>query len=146
MELRWAVPGQLAVGSLPRTRQDVETLRRLGIRAVLSLHPVPFLAASVIRDMGMEHRQEEVEDYRAPTVEQMDSLRATLDSWAGREMPVYVHCYAGIGRSRTVACAWLSLRLGSVEEAFEKVGLPQTAGQIRFVEEYFRQREERQEG
>jgi len=138
MELRWALPGVLAVGSLPRTREDVERLKREGIRAVLSLHPVSFLTAEVIRDAGMAHRTEEVEDFSVPSLEQMDSLRADMDCWAEQGLPIYVHCYAGIGRSRTVAAAWLSLRQDSVEEAFERVGLPQTARQILFVEEYFR--------
>ncbi len=140
MDLRWALPGVLAVGSLPRTREDVERLGREGIEAVISLHSVSFLIAEAIRDAGMAHRTEEVEDFSMPSLEQMDSLREDMDSWAEQGLPIYVHCYAGIGRSRTVAAAWLSLWQDSVEEAFERVGLPQTAKQILFVEEYFRLR------
>lgn len=140
MDLRWALPGMLAVGSLPRNRDDVERLRREGIRAVLSLHPVAFLTAQALRDAGMAHRTEEVEDFSVPSLEQMDSLREDMDRWAEQGLPIYVHCYAGIGRSRTVAAAWLSLRQDSVEEAFDRVGLPQTARQKLFVEEYFRLR------
>ncbi|BCW99790.1 MAG: hypothetical protein KatS3mg024_2617 [Armatimonadota bacterium] len=140
MDLQWAMPGLLAVGSLPRTREDVERLIREGIRAVLSLHPVAFLTAEAIRDAGMAHRTEEVEDFSVPSVEQMDSMREDMDAWADQRLPIYVHCYAGIGRSRTVAAAWLSLRQDSLEEAFERVGLPQTARQKQFVEEYFRLR------
>lgn len=140
MELRWAVPGLIAVGSLPRGPQDVERLKRGGIGAVLSLHPVSFLTAEAMREAGMAHRTEEVEDLSAPSPAQMDRLRALMDSWAQQGLAIYVHCYAGIGRSRTVAAAWLSLRLGSVEAAFQSTGLLQTAGQRAFVVEYFRLR------
>lgn len=136
MEYRWAIPGEIATGSLPRSDLDVRTLRGLGIRAVLSLHRPPPVVTEALRAAGVQHMLSELEDYGVPSVEQMHQIRMILESWREADRPVYVHCYAGVGRCRTVAAAFLAMKLGSADEALEMVGQPETRRQVEFVRAY----------
>ncbi len=141
MELRWALQRQIAVGSRPSSPSDVEELRLSGIRAVLSLERVAWHVAGKMREAGMLHATEELEDYGVPTYRQMDELAALLDGWLEEGRAVYIHCYAGVGRSRTVAASYLAVRTGDVQSALDAVGLPETAAQQEFVRDYFLSRD-----
>lgn len=138
LDFLWAVPGRLATGSVPRNVQDVEHLKGRGIRAVLSLHPLPWSLREALAREGIAHRQEALEDHTAPSFVQMDDLRQTLEDWLAQDMPVFIHCYAGIGRCRTVAAAWLALTEGP-ETAMQMTRLPETRQQQEFVRQYARQ-------
>lgn len=85
----------------------------------------------------MLHATEELEDYGVPTYRQMDELAALLDGWLEEGRAVYIHCYAGVGRSRTVAASYLAVRMGDVQAAMDAVGLPETGAQQEFVRDYF---------
>ena len=137
MDFRWAGPGELATGSLPRSRQDIEQLKTHGIKAVLSLQRPAFVVCEGLKDADMQHVISELEDLSTPGFEQMHELRMLLQSWREAGKPVYVHCYAGIGRCRTVAAAFLALEVGSAEEAVALVGAPETAQQRQCVRNYF---------
>ena len=63
----------------------VSEKRRQGLRC--SRHP--------IRDMGV------------PSKPQMKAILDTIDGALARNHPVYIHCYAGLGRTGTVAGCWL---------------------------------------
>ncbi len=140
MDFRWAVSGEVATGSLLRWAQDVRELKGRGIGAVLSLQrPSPRICEE-IRKAGMQHVISELEDFSTPSFEQMHELRMMLQSWHDAGMAVYVHCYAGIGRCRTVAAAFLAFETGSAEDALELVGEPETDAQAQFVRDYWAQR------
>lgn len=140
MDFRWAVWGEVATGSLPCRAQDVRELKGHGIEAVLSLQrPSPQICEE-IKNAGMQHVISELEDFSTPSFEQMNELRTILQSWSDAGKAVYVHCYAGIGRCRTVAAAFLAFEAGSAEDALELVGEPENNAQAQFVRDYWAQR------
>lgn len=144
MNLKWAVKGELATSSLPVTEEDVARLKRLGFGAVLSLHPVSLGVAQLLREAGIIQVNQEIVDFSTPGLDQMDRLKAILDEWRDQGKPVLIHCYMGVGRCRTVACAYLASSGYSPEEALELVGRPETVAQASFVEHYHRRQVEAQ--
>ncbi len=105
----WVTP-MLAVGGVASARDPGE-LGRLGIRAVLD-----------VRSEGVDEHEEKtaaslrylrlpVDDFAAPTMEQLDEATAWVLQRMGEDERVFVHCREGLGRSVTFAIATL-LRMG----------------------------------
>ncbi|MCC6483650.1 MAG: dual specificity protein phosphatase family protein [Armatimonadetes bacterium] len=146
MDFHWAVENELATGSLPSTEGDVRLLERMGIRAVLSLHPVSGNIQALFRQAEIEHRFRRLEDMTSPGLRLMEEMDGLLERWRAEGKPALVHCYMGVGRCRTVACAHLAARLQDLERAFTWVGLPQTEAQREFVRVYFHNRNRSRQG
>mgnify|MGYP005858837127 CR=1 FL=1 len=142
MNLNWAIKGELATSSLPTTEADVARLKRLGFGAVLSLHPVSPGVARLLQDLGIIQINQEIEDFSTPGLEEMDRLKALLDEWQALGKPILIHCYMGVGRCKTVACAYLTTRGYTLAEAFDLVGFPETMAQTSFIEQYYHHRAE----
>lgn len=136
MEFHWAIRGEIAVGSLPENQRDVQRLAAQGIAAVISLHAVSSAVAGALSKAGMKHLPAQMPDMSAPGFEQMTQLAAIIDNFARQGQPVFIHCYMGRGRCRTVACAYLAQKLSSADDAFEMVGSPETSRQREFVRQY----------
>jgi len=120
----WLVEGELAAMPLPGRHRDLaedaDFLRLEGLRTLVSLTETPpdadVLAASDITQVHIP-----VRDFTAPTLEQMiefvDAVRASV----ARGEPVGVHCTAGLGRSGTMAAAFLVAEGASATEAIATV-------------------------
>jgi protein tyrosine phosphatase (PTP) superfamily phosphohydrolase (DUF442 family) len=94
----------LFVGGQFRARQWPE-LRALGIRAVLSLQaeredvfqgPPPDRALRLL-----------VPDFHPPSIEQLHQAVAFIQAAHADQLPVLVHCHAGVGRAALTASAFL---------------------------------------
>ena len=104
----WVLDGTLAVGAAP-TRYEV--LERLGFSAALSLQES--------REGGPEHNEIPRDFTRVqvpirdgvvggvPTVDQVETAVTALRDLLADHV-VYVHCYAGVGRSPLVCIAYLA--------------------------------------
>jgi len=134
----WIVPGELAAMPLPgRNRsldQDAAYLEQEGIRVLVSLtEEAP--EAGTLSSHFIEQRHLPVEDYAPPTQEQMTEFAALVELSAANGLPLGVHCTAGLGRSGTMAAAYLvatgvtadkaiaairNLRPGSIETAAQE--------------------------
>ncbi|KAL7750896.1 hypothetical protein RI367_003475 [Sorochytrium milnesiophthora] len=105
---RWVVPFKLAAMSTPRSEQDVRTLAdpHLGIRHIVTLtketplSPDWFDNKTTIRNTFLP-----VDNYRAPTVEQVDVFLRLVQ----QEAPVLVHCGGGKGRAGTFLACYVAL-------------------------------------
>lgn len=108
--LVWIDPPFLAFGEKPgRWRpldQDLDLLRSHRIGAILSLLDED-AATDVYRRSGFEVMHVPVRDFQAPTRSQIKTCVQLLSDLHQRDIPAYVHCYAGFGRSGTIAAAWL---------------------------------------
>ena len=82
--------------------EDLEFLKREKVRSILSLVEVEPLLPSY-RNAGFHVHHVPVDDFDAPTMEQIESCM----EFVSRHTPIYVHCFAGYGRSGTIAAAWL---------------------------------------
>jgi atypical dual specificity phosphatase len=87
--------------------EDLVFLREQKVGAVVSLTTAA-LPADVLRGCGLEYLHEAIADFTAPTPEQLDRIMDFVVRQAdGAKRMVLVHCGAGLGRSGTVAAAYL---------------------------------------
>lgn len=130
----WVVPRLLARGEQPPLEAPTfETLREMGIRAVLSLRPDrepptgrsasrwPEYVMEDERDLveaaGMRFSHVPLEDFSAPSPDTIATALKVLDAEVARDPGVYVHCRAGAGRAAVVSGAWLIAHGGSGDRA-----------------------------
>ena len=118
------MPGVLARGEQPALEPDTfQALHDEGIRTVVSLRPdreaKPDAARRIWPDYhlederqlvemaGMQFRHMPLEDFAAPSPDEIARALTVLDE-AMRDAPaVYVHCRAGAGRAVVVSGAWM---------------------------------------
>jgi atypical dual specificity phosphatase len=140
------VPGRLAVMNRPGTyhplQEDLEFLRGQGVGAIVSLTLTP-LDGQCLRMREMAYLHEPVEDFTAPSPEQMDRILAFIRDCNGRGQAALVHCGAGLGRSGTVVSAFLVAEGMGAREAIARVRelrpySVETPDQEKAVEEYER--------
>ena len=119
--LVWVDPGFLCFGEKPgRWRpieEDLQLLQGQGVGAIISLLEVePSLR--LYESKGFFTRHIPIIDFHAPSHAQLSECTQILKDLRGRSLPAYLHCYAGIGRSGTMAAAWL---IASGEQAVEAI-------------------------
>jgi atypical dual specificity phosphatase len=120
----WLVDGELAAMPLPGRHRDLaedtDFLRMEGIRTLVSLTETApdadVLAASEISQVLIP-----VRDFTAPTLDQMIEFVGVVSASVERGEPVGVHCTAGLGRSGTMAAAYLVAEGVSATEAIATV-------------------------
>ena len=158
----WVVPGKLAAGAYPNmhsvTSDDqidvVEQLLRAGIGDFVNLtqdRPGGTESHLVRYDRAINGRASvsrfEIPDFGIPTVEAMTAILDHIDRQLAAGLGVYVHCWAGVGRTGTVVGCWLVRhRLASSDDVFSVIAKrrkgnhqagdhasPETAAQQMFV-------------
>lgn len=94
-------PGR--VDALPEV---LPALKARGIGAIVSVCERP-LEREAVQAAGLRALHLDVVDYAAPDPDQLEEAVAFIRAARGEGLQVLVHCFAGIGRSATVACAYL---------------------------------------
>lgn len=116
----WVVPGELAAMPVPgRDRpldQDAAFLEQEGIRVLVSLTEEP-PDADTLAAHSIEQEHLPIQDFAPPTLEQMNEFVAFVEDEVATGRPVGVHCTAGLGRSGTMAAAYLVSTGTSADEA-----------------------------
>jgi len=106
----WVVQDELAAMPLPgRDRpldRDAAFLEQEGIGLLVSLTEEP-PDADTLAAHSIESVHIPVRDFTAPSLEQMTEFVAAVESSVATGRPVGVHCTAGLGRSGTMAAAYL---------------------------------------
>lgn len=104
-------------GEFPASRWPA--LRALGIRAVLSLQAER--ADSFVGEPPERTLRLLVPDFHAPSIDQLREAVGFIASAQAAQLPVLVHCHAGVGRASLTACAYLVAQGQGHREAFHTV-------------------------
>ncbi|HSW61426.1 MAG TPA: protein-tyrosine phosphatase family protein [bacterium] len=136
----WVMPGEILAGPFPGSDEDFSYKLRLralfdaGIRAFINLQTEGEMASSsrsYNEDYGsiFSHflsqsnakeidggfiRRFSIPDRDVPTVELMTKILNEIDLLRSKSIPLYIHCWGGIGRTGTVVGCWL-MRHGLAE-------------------------------
>lgn len=106
------VGGQFTMAQWP-------TLHALGVRAVLSLQAEredEFCDPPPTRALRLP-----VEDFHPPTIEQLHEAVAFIRAAHAEQLPVMVHCHAGVGRASLTASAFLMTQGLGHTQAFDRI-------------------------
>lgn len=120
----WIEQDKILIGSIPQLPTDLDTLGRLGIKTVCSLTrrdprsyegmPNPIY--------GLRWYRLAIPDGGITDDERMRDAAAYIDACYKADLPIYVHCRGGIGRSGTILIAYYVLHRGmTVEQARDMV-------------------------
>jgi hypothetical protein len=92
---RWLEEGRIAGSGLPERPEQVDWLYGQGVRAVVSLHPVPEAVLGRMRERGMEHLSFLIRDFVTPIAAPIATFFAFLEAHAypaaGPPRPVLLH-------------------------------------------------------
>ncbi|TGK82372.1 isochorismatase family protein [Leptospira noumeaensis] len=127
---------------------DLNTIKKEGISHVLSLITEQEYSQYGVSDLkselnqnGIEQKQVPILDQRVPSLTQMKEMVEWMDQALVNQHRVLIHCVGGLGRSGTVAAAYLIWKHGlDSESAIQKVResrserAVESLEQIRFLE------------
>ncbi len=171
----WVVPGEIMAGPFPGSYEDFNAKLRLrslfddGIRAFINLQEDSEMARSdkgynenygdIFRIFLKNSGENEIEgglvrrfsipDKTVPSVELMKQILDEIDMLHAKKIPLYIHCWGGLGRTATVVGCWLvrhgiadrntvldeifTLRSIGVDPAYLAYRSPETDEQERFI-------------
>ncbi len=146
----WLIPGRLAGGGHPARggmESDVlHAMERLGYNAILTLTE-DALDAEALAEHGFTYLHLPIANMEAPPMAEGERAVEFLRRWIDDDLQVYVHCYAGYGRTGAILAAYLVATGTGPFAAIERVravrpGAVESAAQERFVLEFSRRLQE----
>jgi len=126
MNVTWIEAGKLCAGGIPISRVDIQSLYTQGVRAIVTLTEYPLvefeeLTPELFTNLGMTLLHMPVRDRYAPSRAQAEQIAHFIDTMAGQNQPVYLHCHAGIGRTGAMLHSYYLLRGETLAEATARI-------------------------
>ena len=147
----WIIKGKLAASSYPRDDDHIRALHNAGVRALVTLHERP-VDQEKLDALGIAARHYPVQDFAAPSLDQIEAAVAFIERKLAAGEGVAVHCAAGRGRTGTVIACYLVHQGGyTPAEAIAHVrsqrpGSVETGEQQAIVYTYARHRQQEPSG
>lgn len=116
--LKW-VNEQIAVGYAPRSKNDIETVTKAGIEAVLNLCAECYDLYEMEVAVGFSVYWLPISEESAPTLSQMREAFNWMDTLLKQGKKVLVHCRFGVGRTGTLIIAWMLNQGHTIDDALE---------------------------
>ena len=116
----WMIESRLAGASYPHSEDAIALLQKLGVQALLSLSEEA-LPTEFSRKYKLQIEHLPLADFTAPTLEQVERALAIIDGFLGHDLPVAVHCGAGLGRTGTILACYLVSQGSSARNAIGQV-------------------------
>lgn len=144
----WIDKPLLAALARPASPEEFQWLREQGIELLVSLtEDRPRRDWTEEASLLVFH--EPMEDMEAPTQDQLDRAVSAIQRATGRNMPVAVHCGAGLGRTGVVLAAYFVTKGASAATAIARIrrlrpGSIETEEQVEAIELFARRK--RREG
>lgn len=112
----WIEPGKILAGSIPQLPEDLDMLKAMGIRDILTLTRRDIATYPNFRDwLNTNHflwRQYPIPDVSIADDSTMLGAAELIDLDYRHNLPVYVHCRGGIGRTGMILLAYYVLHRG----------------------------------
>jgi atypical dual specificity phosphatase len=126
MKFDWIEPGVLAASELPMGKADIQALHEQGVRAIVTLTEKPLtiqkdITPELLAKLDMTTLHVPVVDFQPPKGGQVYQVTEFIDQMQSQGRPVFLHCYAGQGRTGTLLHAYYLLKGLSLEAAKAKV-------------------------
>ena len=142
----WIIEGKLAASSYPRDDDHLRALHTAGVRALVTLHERP-VDQEKLDALGIAARHYSVQDFAAPSLDQIEAAVAFIERKLAAGEGVAVHCAAGRGRTGTVIACYLVHQGYTPAEAIAHVrsqrpGSVETGEQQAIVYTYARHRQQ----
>jgi predicted protein tyrosine phosphatase len=133
----WVIPNQFLAGEHPVELDKCITVERLialldaGVRTFVNLtqeqekmQNYPELLCSMATERRLEIKilQIPIPDRGIPSVELLKSILDAIDASLANKNPVFVHCFAGVGRTGTIVGCYLKRHgLAKEQDVIEKI-------------------------
>lgn len=103
----WVIADKLAGSAIPTSFREIERLNEQhGIKSIVTVKEKP-LPSKWFESVGIEYFHLSIEDFGAPSLEELDYVVNYISRQIDNQKPVMVHCSGGKGRTGTILAAYL---------------------------------------
>jgi atypical dual specificity phosphatase len=105
----WVIEGKLAGSGMPMNYSQFLWVMTHGVKAIVTVREVPLPSKWFSNGDGddIDYFHLRVDDYGAPSLEEIDDIIDYIQQQISKKKPVMVHCAAGRGRTGTILAAYL---------------------------------------